>query len=204
MTELDLFDDEPQKTMTVKEVAESLGTAQSTIRNKVAELFPGLTVNGVATVLNEAQVTAIKKNLVPRDLTLKSKVDSATTDIEMMQQGLAFAQWALAKIAEQERQLSSAIPKIQAHDALMKTETDMSITQAAKHFKLHPKTQVFPYLRSHGFLTSKDLPTQYALDAGVLSTRQSEPDKGGKTHTQAVVKACNLDRFRKLIADKIV
>ena len=83
MSDLSLFGD---KRMTVKEVAEALGTAESTIRNKAAELFPESVKNGVATLLDEKQVYEIKTNLVPRDLTLKSKLEDAemALDIEMM------------------------------------------------------------------------------------------------------------------------
>lgn len=67
------------KTMTVKEVAIALGTADSTIRNKVAELFPECIKNGVATRLTEQQVTTLKENLVPRNLTFQSKVEAGST-----------------------------------------------------------------------------------------------------------------------------
>lgn len=80
MDDLTLFGD---KRMTVREVAEALGTAESTIRNKAAELFPDLVKNGVATLLDEKQVFELKKNLVPRDLTLKSKLDSAETSLDI-------------------------------------------------------------------------------------------------------------------------
>ena len=71
-----------EKTMTVKEVADALGTAESTIRNKVKELFPEIIKNGVATTLNENQVFTIKKNIVPRDLTFQSKVENAITSLD--------------------------------------------------------------------------------------------------------------------------
>ena len=61
--------------MTVKEVAEAIGTAESTIRNKAKELYPETVENGKPTLLTEQQVYEIKKAIVPRDLTLKSKLD---------------------------------------------------------------------------------------------------------------------------------
>jgi hypothetical protein len=103
---------EEQK-MTVKEVAITLCKDESTIRKIGKELFPDTFKNGKKTLLTEVQVTKIKLNLgknselpktqlekqliiqqahelkkciVPRDLTLKSKlgdvakVESAVTE----------------------------------------------------------------------------------------------------------------------------
>lgn len=72
----------PVITMTVKEIAESLGVAPSTVRNIAGRLFPGKIKNGVATHFNADEAQAIKDNLVPRNLTAKSKVESAVTKIE--------------------------------------------------------------------------------------------------------------------------
>jgi hypothetical protein len=49
--------------MTVKEVADALGVSADTIKISVREVYPGLMQNGVTTVLNEEQVTAVKMNL---------------------------------------------------------------------------------------------------------------------------------------------
>jgi DNA-binding Lrp family transcriptional regulator len=46
--------------MTVREVAEVLGLDPRTIQMKVKELFPGIVEERKTTLLNEAQVTAVK------------------------------------------------------------------------------------------------------------------------------------------------
>jgi predicted transcriptional regulator len=59
-----------EKTMTVREVAESLGCDPETVKGHVRELFPDLMQNGKTTYLDERQVTVI---------------------LEKMKQGAAFA-----------------------------------------------------------------------------------------------------------------
>ncbi|MDR3302931.1 MAG: hypothetical protein LBS86_00795 [Treponema sp.] len=51
------------KTMTVKEVAATLGVDVSTITKRVRELFPEKVKKGVTTRLNEAEVTRLKLEL---------------------------------------------------------------------------------------------------------------------------------------------
>ena len=93
-----------KKTMTVKEIATAIGIAESTVRNKIAELFPGYVKNGVATRLNEQQVTFLKKNLTPRNLTLKSKVDNSVTHLEMLENVQRDLQWLISYNAELQSQ----------------------------------------------------------------------------------------------------
>ena len=51
--------------MKVSEVAEALGCSHDAITKHVKELYPDLMRNGVATYLNEEQVTAIKQKMRP-------------------------------------------------------------------------------------------------------------------------------------------
>jgi len=137
---------------------------------------------------------------------LRSKIIDRWTELEMEKVSIKIPKTyaeALRLAADQAELLELQAPKVEAYEKLMKTEKDMSITEASKHFMLHPKLDVFPYLREHGYLTSKDLPTMYAIEMDVLSLRQSQPDRYGKTHSQAIVKACQLPRFKKLVADKL-
>lgn len=112
--------------------------------------------------------------------------------------------WADAVEAKRktEAQLIAAAPKLEAHAALMRSDKNMSITDAAKHFGLHPKTQVFPYLRERGYLTRQDLPTQAAIEAGYLQLRETRcPD--GSVRPQAVVPVASLDIWRTRVVPQI-
>lgn len=121
-----------ERRMTVREVAEALGTAESTIRNKAAELFPEVVRNGVTTYLDQEQVTALKQSLVPRDLTLKSKVDAATTDIEMMERTVQVIQWQMAKLEEQRARIAELEPKAAVADAIALASDCKTISEVGK------------------------------------------------------------------------
>jgi phage regulator Rha-like protein len=109
---------------------------------------------------------------------------------------------ALQLAADQAKALEIAAPKVESFDALMRSDQTMSITDAAKHFGLHPKTEVFPYLRDRGYLTLADLPTQAAIDAGYLALRETKcPD--GTVRKQAVVLASHLDTWRLRVVPQI-
>ena len=98
--------------------------------------------------------------------------------------------------------LALAAPKVESFDALQRSERTMSITEAAKHFGLHPKTEVFPYLRAMGYLTLADLPSQAALDAGYLAQIQAR-GKDGEFRPQAVVLASQLETWRTRVIPQI-
>ena len=188
--------------MTVKEVAEALGYEPDTIRKKAKEFFPDSVENGRLTLLSEAQAAEIKKNLVPRTLALKSEVASAVTALEIHEMTVKVIEYHVAENARLKRELADAQPKIESAEALAKCETAMSITDAAKHFGLHPKLEVFPYLRARGYLTREDLPTQAAIDNGYLALRQN-PDRFGVCHPQAVVLTWQLENWRAHVVHQV-
>jgi len=193
---------EGDKRMTVKEVAEALGAAESTIRNKARELFPEAIENGKTTYLNEEQVYLLKKSLVPRDLTLKSKVDSALSALDIEEMTIKVLAYHKAEAERLRAELTAAGPKIEGFNALMRSEQTMSITDAAKHFGLHPKTHVFPYLRDRAYLTKDDMPSQDAIDAGYLALRETKcPD--GTVRKQAVVLVSQLETWRTRVVPQV-
>lgn len=112
----------------------------------------------------------------------------------------AFLRRELLRVAEE---LERAAPKIEGFDALMRSDRTMSVTEAAKHFGLHPKTEVFPYLRTHGYLTGKDLPSQSAIDAGYLALRENK-DADGNIRPQAVVLDAQLDTWRTRVVPQVL
>jgi phage antirepressor YoqD-like protein len=190
-----------EKKMTVKEVAEALGYETRTVQIKVKELFPDIVEAGKTTMLNEAQVTAIKMDC--------EKKFAVTTDLEMMMMDARVSEWKTRKIQElqaqieqKNQQLAIAAPKVESFDAMQRAENTMSITRAAKHFGLHPKTEVFPYLRDCGYLTGSDLPSQAALDAGYLVQRQTRcPD--GVFRPAACVMLSQLETWRVRVVPQI-
>lgn len=98
--------------------------------------------------------------------------------------------------------IAADAPKIESFESLQRSERSMSITAAAKHFGVHPKTEVFPYLRARGYLTAKDLPSQDALDAGYLAQREVEGNDG-EFRPMACVLACQLEIWRTRVIPQI-
>jgi len=86
--------------MTVREVADALGYQPDTIQGKVKELFPKLVKNGITTRLTLTEVDIIKQNLVPRNLGLKSEVESAITPLDIERMTVQVMQYHIDKIAE--------------------------------------------------------------------------------------------------------
>ncbi len=195
--------------MTVKEVAEVLGYEKDYLRKKVKELFPETVKNGIETELTEEQVYVLKKNLTPRTLDMKIQGENAITSLDIEEMTIKVLQYHMAEAerlrvenAKQSAQLAIDAPKVESFDALQRADNTMSITQAAKHFGLHPKTEVFPYLRDCGYLTMKDLPTQAALDAGYLVQRQVRcPD--GVFRSAACVMLSQLETWRVRVVPQI-
>ena len=99
--------------------------------------------------------------------------------------------------------LLAAKPAIESHAAMMRSDKTMSITQCAKHFGVHPKTEVFPYLRERGYLTSKDLPSQAALDADILALVETRDRYTDAIYPQAVVRVCQLEKWRTVVIPNI-
>ncbi|HNU27169.1 MAG TPA: Rha family transcriptional regulator [Planctomycetota bacterium] len=102
-----------------------------------------------------------------------------------------------------EAKVEADAPKVEAAEALMTSERTLSITEAARSFGLHPRRQVFPYLREHGYLTTGDMPTMAAVEAGYLSMRSVMlPDHS--IRQQAVVLVNQLDTWRTRVVPQVI
>ena len=211
MNELEVFANGMAKMMTAKQIAEATGYQPDTIQ-KVAKM---LEADGIidrisirpdsshALMFDETQVQIIKNNLVPRTLELKSVVENAVTSLDIERMTLQVIQYHASKVKELETALAIAGPKAESHDAMMRSDKTMSITQCAKHFGVHPKTAVFPYLRERGYLTSKDLPSQAALDADILALVETRDRYTDAIYPQSVVRVCQLEKWRTVVIPNI-
>lgn len=206
-TDLSLSGD---RRMTVREVAEALGVDESTVRRHIKAIREDLgnvaqVQNGVATYMTEAEVTEIKRRVERsgrNDLGNVAQVGNTTTALEIEEMTLKVIAYHKGEAARLRAELAAAAPKIELADAIGRSERQMSITDCAKHFSLHPKTEVFPYLRAHGYLTEKSLPTQAALNAGYLSLKETK-DQAGNVWPQAVVEAWQLENWRAHVVHQI-
>jgi phage antirepressor YoqD-like protein len=74
--------------------------------------------------------------------------------------------------------------------------------KAAKHFRLHPRAEVIPYLREKGYLTLANLPTQDAIDADYLELKETLC-QDGEMRGQAVVATRQLETWRLRVIPQI-
>lgn len=187
--------------MTVREVAEVFGVSERVVQLSVKRLFPDAVQNGKLTLLDEAMATAVKRDLQGHH-NLEGTFEVATTALEIEEMTLKVIAYHKAEAERLREELAAAAPKIACANALMASDRTMSITDAAKHFSLHPKLEVFPYLRARGYLTRDSLPTQAAIDAGYLSLKEVRA-QDGKVWPQAVVEAWQLENWRAHVVCQI-
>ena len=144
----------------------------------------------------------LRARVIDRWLELEKKDRPSLPDFtDPVAAARAWADEAEAK-RKAENALALAAPKVESFDALQRSEKTMSITHAAKHFGMHPKTEVFPYLRAMCYLTVRDLPTQSAIDAGYLALREAECGDG-EFRPQSVVLTCQLETWRTRVVPQI-
>ena len=164
------------KRITVKEVADALGVQEQLVRKHARELYPDLMQNGVATYLDEAQVTAIKQKM--RAVTL---VTGAITDLEAAQMLLKsaehfksrFEQEQAARV-EAERKLSIAEPKAAFAELAMQSKDALSMNDAAKVLKLgYGNKTLFRRLRDAGVLMGNNVPYQEYIARGYFIVDES-------------------------------
>jgi len=169
--------------ITAKEMASVFGTAESTIRNKAKELFPSLIENGKKTYFNQDQVQMIKDSLIPRDLTLKSKLESVSTDLEMERKAMEVMAWMGQKILVMQAQLVDAQPKIDFYDSVTSSKDAVEMKDAAKVLGLGiGRNTLFQKLRDKSILMDNNTPYQTYIDQGYFRVIESKwVTPGGET-----------------------
>jgi phage antirepressor YoqD-like protein len=166
------------KMMTVREVAETLGYEYDTIRKKVKELFPGLVSNGITTLLDQEQVTELKKHLVPRTLALKSEVDSASTDLEMAEKARDVFSWLTQKIEDEK---SKRIEAERKNAILMHVAKVYTATEVAKELGMRSAQELNIELAKRGiqyFQNNTWVPKADYAELGYFNIKQEVRDDG--------------------------
>ena len=177
-----------EKTMTVQEVAKTMGKDSSTIRKIGKSIFPNKFENGKKTNLNEKEVTAIKLNLGKNSELPKTELEKEL----IIKQAMFFQNEKIINLQEKVNELK---PKADLADKAIRDETTQySIRDAGKHIGLK-QTKIFSIMRDKKLLTTKNIPTQKAIDMNILSTRTNVID--GKNYKQAVMTMENIHEFNK-------
>jgi phage antirepressor YoqD-like protein len=190
--------------MTVKQVAESLGYEEDTIRKKVKDLYPEIVSIGKTTYLTEDQVSTIKANLVPRTLALKSGVELATTDTEMRQKAAEVMAWLLRDNEALKAKNAELEPKAAFFDQVADSKTALQMRDVAAALNLPGwgRNKIFLYLRNNGILDEKNIPYREFQDRGYFRVvERTWTDAKGDTHISltTLVYQRGIDYIRKMI-----
>jgi phage antirepressor YoqD-like protein len=192
--------------MTVKEVAEILGVTDEAIKKHVRELYPDLMRNGVATYLNEEQVTAIKQKMLPT-----TSVVGAITDLEAAEMLLKSAEHFKARFeqehgarVEAEQRLAIAAPKAEFYDQVAGSNDAIQMRDVAAVLNIPGmgRNTIFYHLRRLKILDSRNIPYRQYQDKGYFRViEQSYDDAYGETHInfKTLVYQTGVDFIRKLL-----
>jgi phage antirepressor YoqD-like protein len=164
------------KQMTIREIADVLGVTDEAIKKHIRELYPDLMRERVTTLLNEEQITEIK-----RHMRLTTKVASAITDIEAAEMLLKSAEHFKARF-EQERELriktenklSIAEPKAEVLDSITATDSDISIRELAAILAIPHLGQnnMFQKLRKDGYIDGFNRPYRQYIESGIMYEKE--------------------------------
>jgi len=190
--------------MTTKETAEVLGVDERTIRRHAKEL--GLTENGKQTNLDEKAITIIKTRVERSgrtDLDNVVQLPNISTDLEMMILDAKVMEWKTRKIAELQKQIADAQPKIEFFDSVTSSKDAIDMKDAAKVLNIGiGRNTLFQKLRDLGILMENNTPYQTYIDRGyfrVIESRWVTPQGETKISLKTVVYQRGLDFILKAV-----
>lgn len=182
--------------MTVREISDALDVDVSTINKKIKLIFPGLVNHGKTTLLNEEQVTIVKRAIFDQNPNL-GRVSEVKTSLEkelIIQQAMQFQ---AEKISLMERELSEMKPKADFYDRVTRGDDTIDLGEAAKVLNIPGmgRNNLFQFLREKGILMKSNVPYQEYLDRGYFKIVEVETGVGVKV--KPVVYQKGLDYIRK-------
>jgi phage antirepressor YoqD-like protein len=173
--------------MTVREVAGLLGVTDEAIKKHIRELSSQDNFGCIGTVqgshggkplyvLTEAQVTEIKRKMIPT-----TQVVGAITDLEAAEMLLKSAEHFKTRF-EQERQLrietenklAIAEPKAEVLDRITATESDISVRELAAILAIPRLGQnnMFERLRKDGYIDGFNRPYRQYIESGIMYEKE--------------------------------
>ena len=186
---------ETRKTMTVKEVSKILGVTTEAIKKWIRELYPNKIKNGIATILNEEEITAIKLKMRPT-----TKVVAAKTSLEkklLIQQAMNFLNEEIEELKTENKQLNNTVNML-IHDNKTYTSTEiakeLNLKSAAALNKILEEKELQYKVNNSWVLTAK-----YS-DLDYVSLKQQELDSGKiiyNRHWTGAGRKFILDLFNK-------
>ncbi len=165
--------------MTISEVAAVFKVDQSTVRRYTYKMFPGKIINGVRTLYDEKEVTAIKLKMQQNQY-LVSPADLPKTNLEkklLVQQAIQILSEEIEELkADNElktEKLKEAQPKIEFHDQVGDSEGLYNIGEVAKMLNLgYGRNIFFKNLREMKIFFKRE-PYQKYIDQGYFEVKTS-------------------------------
>ena len=184
------------ESMTVKQVADTLGVTDQAVRDAIKRLFPEIMADhGKTTYLNEIQVTAIKLQIQSggkRNSKDNLGVKGVQTKLEktlLIQQGYKLLLEEVEELTEENQQLKAEIeeqrPLVEFAESVQRSKDGDYIKTFAK--TLNPpigEKRLFAWLREQGILISGTRePRQEYVDRGYFQMKPSPwKDSYGNEH----------------------
>jgi phage antirepressor YoqD-like protein len=162
-----------KKMMTVREVAEVLGVDPRTIQLKVKELFPEIIEERKATLLNEAQVTAVKM-ACEKKFAVKTELEESM----LILQGYQLLQSRVNRLQNENETLreENAVlsPKAETLDKITATDSDISVRELAAILAVPHLGQnnLFQRLRADGYIDALNRPYRRYVEAGLMYEKE--------------------------------
>ena len=202
------------KRMTVREVAEVLGVSSETVRANGKALYPDLFVNGVATYLNEVQVTAIKLKIQGHhNLQNTLEVRNVKTNLEkalLIQQAMQFQQEIIETLQQENTELKHKTeanrPKVEFFDQVADSADALQMRDVAGVLNMYGwgRNKIFDFLRGKGVLDDRNIPYRKYQDHGYFRViEQTYTDSRGETriNLKTLVYQRGVNYIRKLIRE---
>jgi phage antirepressor YoqD-like protein len=173
--------------MTVREVAEVLGTSPETVRANEKALYPDLFVNGVTTYLNEEQATAIKLKIQGHhNLQSNLEVQNIKTDLEkalLIRQAMQFQQEIIESLQKENEAMK---PKAETLDKITATNSDISVCELAAVLAIPNlgQNKFFDLLRQDGYIDGFNRPYRQYIESGIMYEKEYYVPQLDATKTQ--------------------
>jgi phage antirepressor YoqD-like protein len=205
--EIELFANAMSRAMTVGQVAKALSVHPDTVNSWVKKLFPGLPRNGIPTMLDEIQVTAIKEATERsgrNDLRNVPQLQNIHTDLEMARKTAEVMGWMQAKIQEMQNALALAAPKVEFFDQVADSKDAIPMRNVAAVLNIpgYGRNKLFARLRDLKILDSSNLPYREFQERGyfrVVEGQWSDSQGGVHITSKTLVYQKGLDFIRKTI-----
>jgi phage antirepressor YoqD-like protein/predicted DNA-binding protein YlxM (UPF0122 family) len=167
-----------EKTMTVKEVADSLSVSRQLVSEWVKKLYPEIVKNGIETRLNIFQITEVKNNIIKNPFSPSTIVEAITEvdEYNIIIKAHEILQRKVLELKQQNEIANSKLieqkPKVELYESFIEINDLHSIGEVSKLLKIGRNT-LFKKLRELKILMTGNIPYQKYIDLGYFQVKIS-------------------------------